>query len=89
MLISILHKLYAFKGYGILTQLVASCFSMSIPFFVMLFIWIMAFTLIFMCLGIDFDFEDHYEGIPIFFAYFFQTIENSIGNIKTPTYSQW
>ena len=38
---------------------------------------------------IDFDFEDRYAGIPIFFAYFFQTIENSIGNIKTPTYSQW
>merc|ERR1712224_278983 len=81
MLISILHKMYAFDGYGILTELVSTCIKQAIPFLIMLTIWMTAFAFIFKALGMDFGLEGTYTDLPQIVGFLFQVFENSLGNI--------
>lgn len=74
------------ERFGMLVQLILTCFHDVEAFAMFMIIWLVAFTLIFIVLGANNDVSETYVHLNEFFGYFFLIWENSIGNIAPPTY---
>lgn len=72
--------------FGMLVQLIVTCFQDVQAFSIFMVIWLFAFTLIFVMLGANNDVGETYIHINQFVGYFLLIWENSIGNINPPTY---
>jgi len=76
--------------FGLLVQLVSSALYDAINFTIFMGIWIAVFSLILRIFGADTNKNEkkfpHIDGVS---AFFLQTFENSIGNIRNPTYTLW
>jgi len=78
-----------YEKFGMLVQLIITCFQDVKPFTFFMIIWLVCFTLIFMLLGANNDVDQTYVHLDSFVGYFLLIWENSIGNINPPTYEFW
>ena len=74
---------------GMLVQLVVTCLIDVIPFSIFLFIWLVAFTLLYKVVGAESYMHSEYSNLNKFFMQTVQIWENSIGDISAPTYDYW
>jgi hypothetical protein len=93
-IISITFKLFSLMKvdpkFGLLVQLVSTALIDCINFTIFLFIWITVFSLILRILGADTNkLSSKFPDIDMVTAFFLQTFENGIGNIRNPTYNIW
>lgn len=76
--------------FGLLVQLVTVALVDCFYFAIFMFIWIGVFGLIFRIFGADtHKNEQKFPDIDGVSAFFLQTFENSVGNIRNPTYNLW
>ena len=78
------------KKYDLLTSLLITYMNEIVPFLILFILWNYMFALQYYLLGTDIEeIQPKFEGTSIYFAYFLNTFENSIGSIQSPTLEFW
>ena len=70
---------------GLMSTLLVGVFKGVIPFLIIFFIFVSSFAMMQVILGGNQNLAESYSGMPIALGYFFQSFENGIGNISSPT----
>ena len=87
--LKVLSLLRMFKEVGNLVQLFLNCMDQIAYFLRFHILFIFGTASVYKLLGADFNLEENYSNVNTFFRFLLEAIQNSVGDIITPSYEIW